>query len=360
MMKKLLLVLTIAIIFVLPLSMATAQGGKFTSSGTADSDEIINDAIHAYTLGHYDNCVKLLRQADRKNDRIVDYYWGLCYHFGHGVDQNYTSAFRYFQSSASAGFFDALYMTGVYYENAYVGEKDYEKAKLQYYFAATNGFHHESMRALGSLYFAGNGVEQDYEEAYKWFETSANKGNPRAAYYVGLFNEMGFIAEPNIKEAIKQYSVAVKSGNVNAMIAKGFLTQDDNPKEAADLFTEAAKTGNKQAIMWMAKAYRNGTGVEKNLETAIQYYGAAAQAGSAKAFVCLGDMYLAGEGIAADPATAANWYNEAVKKNDAEACYKLAMIMMAGNGIDKNEASAKKLIDFAASKGYQEAVDYLK
>ena len=43
-----------------------------------------------------------------------------------------------------------------------------------------------SQYELGLMYYKGQGVEQNYNEAFKWFRLSAQKGLPDAQYYFGL------------------------------------------------------------------------------------------------------------------------------------------------------------------------------
>lgn len=49
----------------------------------------------------------------------------------------------------------------------------------------------ESQFALGNMYFKGNGVEQNIEEALKWFRRAAEKGNAMAQLKLGFIYEDG-------------------------------------------------------------------------------------------------------------------------------------------------------------------------
>ena len=44
---------------------------------------------------------------------------------------------------------------------------------------------------LGEAYYQGNNVEQDYEQAFEWYKTSAAKGNLDAIFSVGYMYDFG-------------------------------------------------------------------------------------------------------------------------------------------------------------------------
>jgi len=44
----------------------------------------------------------------------------------------------------------------------------------------------EEQDALGNAYLNGEGVEQDYEEAVKWFRKAAEQGYPIAQFNLGM------------------------------------------------------------------------------------------------------------------------------------------------------------------------------
>lgn len=61
----------------------------------------------------------------------------------------------------------------------------------------------ESQFALGNMYFKGNGVEQNIEEALKWYRRAAEKGNAMAQLKLGFIYEDGR-GVPQDKKAVPQ------------------------------------------------------------------------------------------------------------------------------------------------------------
>src|SRR5437762_804945 len=61
---------------------------------------------------------------------------------------------------------------------------------------------------LGDLYFDGQGVQQDFAEAVKWYGKSAAQGDAAAQSNLGAMYEKGQGVPQNYAEAIKWYRTA--------------------------------------------------------------------------------------------------------------------------------------------------------
>ena len=83
----------------------------------------------------------------------------------------------------------------------------YEEAFKWYRLAAEQG-DAVAQSNLGTCYFGGEGVEQDYGEAVKWFKKAAEQEQANAQYNLGLCYEKGFGVEQDYKEAVKFYILA--------------------------------------------------------------------------------------------------------------------------------------------------------
>jgi len=73
----------------------------------------------------------------------------------------------------------AQYFLGRMYANGQGVEQDFETAAKWYRQAAEKGIHDAQYR-LGRLYAAGRGVPVDYEYAYGWYSVATHLGNPKA------------------------------------------------------------------------------------------------------------------------------------------------------------------------------------
>lgn len=123
---------------------------------------------------------------------------------------------------------------------------DYEKAKEFYLESSDYKF---SKMALGNLYENGFGVEKDYEEAYRYYESVAGI-NPLASYKVAEFIRRKLVNNNDEIFMEKQYKIMFK-----------YLI-DKNETDGIDT----------QSKIILAKLLENGLGTEKNYDMAIDYY----------------------------------------------------------------------------------------
>ena len=80
---------------------------------------------------------------------------------------------------------------------------------------------------LGVMYYNGHGVEQDFKEAFKWFQKAADQGFAIAQYNLGGMYGMGEGVERNYVTAYAWASIAATNGN---NIAPRFKSEFLEPK----------------------------------------------------------------------------------------------------------------------------------
>lgn len=79
----------------------------------------------------------------------------------------------------------------------------------------------ESQYLTGLCYDDGDGVDQNYYEAVKWYKLAANQGHARAQNNLGLLYFNGFGVYQDYREASRCYLSAANQGCVNAMTNLG-------------------------------------------------------------------------------------------------------------------------------------------
>ena len=62
----------------------------------------------------------------------------------------------------------------------------------------------------------GEGVEQNYAEALKWFTLAAEQGNVYGQYALGCYYYEGKAVEPDLAEAEKWFTLAAQQGDEDA------------------------------------------------------------------------------------------------------------------------------------------------
>ena len=84
---------------------------------------------------------------------------------------------------------------------------------------------------------------------------------------------------------------------------------------AREIWLPLADQGNAHAQLYMGVLYRNGLGVELDLEHAAYWYEMAANNGLADAQYETGLMYELGQGVKQDYWTAESWYQKAIDQD---------------------------------------------
>ena len=158
--------------------------------------------------------------------------------------------------------------------------------------------------------------------------------------------------------------------------------QDDNPAEQAETassFTgEQAKqtkghspdesnAGQGFAQYALGKKYRDGQGVERNIQKAVELFTLAAKQGNSFAAFALGKMYLSNDAsLPRDEATALNWITYASERgNQFAQCYLGKLLLKGADGIPQDTNAALRWLRASVDQGnvyaeYALAMAYLK
>ncbi|WP_052002922.1 tetratricopeptide repeat protein [Microvirga sp. BSC39] len=83
-----------------------------------------------------------------------------------------------------------------------------------------------AMLVLGTLYFRGEGLRQDYAAALKWWLAAAELGNIRAKNNIGVIFREGHGVQRDYNEAIKWFTSAAESGEAYAHWNLGLMHEN--------------------------------------------------------------------------------------------------------------------------------------
>lgn len=108
---------------------------------------------------------------------------------------------KMWQAGAVAGDSESQYLYGLYFEQ----RQDYLNAQKWYRVGAIRGKHGGAQYKLAQLYMNGQGVENDLNEAMKWFVASAAQGDVRAQFILGVSERDGWEGQPDRIEAYKWF-----------------------------------------------------------------------------------------------------------------------------------------------------------
>lgn len=114
-----------------------------------------------------------------------------------------------------------------------------------------------SQYELGLMYYKGQGVEQNYKEAFKWFRVSAQKGLSDAQFYLGLMYYYGKAVARNYSNAFYLFLSAAEQGQTEAQFILGNMY----------ISGQGVQQNYIKAYAWTSIAYKNGHNqAEQNLQ----------------------------------------------------------------------------------------------
>ena len=192
----------------------------------------------------------------------------------------------WYGKAARQGNAEGEYWLGVLYDNGYGVEQDYSKAYEWISQAATAG-HATAQYTLGIYYANGTAVEQNPSKAFDWYLLAANQGQPDAENRLGNCYSNGDGVERNVTEAVNWYLKAIADGSKDAKNNLALCYIEETGDEACiaegfHLMEEAAEEGDGMAQFNLGWYYENGlaaAGVSPDLPRAREYYGLAAEQG---------------------------------------------------------------------------------
>jgi TPR repeat protein len=225
---------------------------------------------------------------------------------------------------------------------------------------------------LGSLYYQGWGVSQDYKEAVKWFRRAAEQNHAYAQSMLGTIYTEGVqgVIGKDYSHALMWFIFAASRGDTNALelrdslaakmtpaqiIEAQRLAREFKPETAyAKLLSELkalGEQGDADAQLKIGLMYYNGQGTAQNYAEAIQWFKKSALQGNALAQSNIGYMYEKGEGAPQDYAEAAKWYRQAAKRGNMQAQSTLGYMYEKGLGVNQSDIKALMWFNLAAAQG---------
>ncbi|MCF8721116.1 tetratricopeptide repeat protein [Nitrospina gracilis] len=124
-------------------------------------------------------------------------------------------------------------------------------------------------------------------------------------------------------------------------------------KTAMAHFKTLAKRGNAEAMWYVADMYRYGRGVERDLQTAVDWFRKAADKNQPWALFEIGWFYKNGTGgYKRDSHTALEWFEKSGKGGYALGQYYAAKAYMEGIGTEKDLNKAREWLILAADQSH--------
>ena len=240
-----------------------------------------------------------------------------CYFYGNGIDEDKGKAYYLYKAEAESGNANAQYMVGEYYWNGFAAVRKDMNSAYSWYYKAAEQKQTKALVKAGVCCMYGYGTDIDYGKAFSFLKSADDLGEESGAYYLGLCYEAGLGTEPSPKKAFELYS-----------LSEGM---------------------NDKSRFKMATCYRNGIGVQKDVDKATDILLRLARNNFVLAQTELADLYMEGNNFR----SGVNWYREALETS-AYANYRIGECYQIGRGLDKSIRQAatyyKQAYDLAQKK----------
>lgn len=185
--------------------------GKFREAKELFEEAISKDSNFVMAQTYLDFCNERLGLSDqsttKKCDAVAQFYIGVMFNTGQGVEKSYEQAARRFGLAADLGLAGAQFNLAV-------------------------------------LYAKGQGVHLSDEQALYWFEQAANQGDREAQYYLGSMHLNGRAAIPSDEKAFVWFKKAADLGHLIAQYNEGVMYHEGI----------GVKQSYKKALYWLNKA----------------------------------------------------------------------------------------------------------
>lgn len=190
---------------------------------------------------------------------------------------------------------------------------------------------------LGTWYYNGRAVEQNYAEAVAWWTKSADKRNADAIGNLAMCYQLGHGVKADSLTAIALYKAAINEGNANV------IPQHERI---------ARTSGSAFSHRLLSECYNEGTGVKRNEATAFTHLEALARLGDVDAQFSVACRYFNTHRYA----EAAPLFRNVAKSGQRPAAfYSLGYMLYNGMGMEQDKADGLRLVRLAADKGNRPA-----
>ena len=234
---------------------------------------------------NYSKALKWFSEAAKENNPDAQYYMGLAYFYGYGVNEDEERAIECFkiasdnncleaimllskiyeekdieetnvllEKAVNLNCSEAMYKLGYNYAHGKFVEKDLSKAVLLYQKAADKD-NAQAQCNLALCYLNGKGLEKNLSFGVYWLERAVNNGSAVAAFNLGRCYENGMGVEVSSYVALKHYLIAANKENYDAQLAVARLYKDSDKNQAIYWYNKASVKYPDEAYLGLVNIY---------------------------------------------------------------------------------------------------------
>ncbi|CEN62865.1 Putative Extracellular protein SEL-1 [Aspergillus calidoustus] len=221
----------------------STSGPNALRDGSGSSDASLEDLLEYFDL------------MSRKGELKATFTLGKMYYEGtKGLPKNYRKAMKYFRQVT------------LRYWNKDGSLNPNHPAGIEKLASKAAGY-------IGLMYLRGEGVEQNFADAFIWFKQGLTNGDALCQYELGLMYLHGYGVQQDAFKASSYFIPAADQDLPAAETRLGvlFLDQGDIPT-ATKYFELAARWGSMEAFYYLAELANNGIGRQRHCGLAASYY----------------------------------------------------------------------------------------
>ncbi len=192
---------------------------------------------------------------------------------------------------------------------------------------------------------------------------NAAAGDRDSQFRLGRMYRDGTTVEKDTKKAVKWFTAASDSGHVRAMYELAILLESEDVKKNRNkilkLLQESARCMEPEAMLKLARVYRDGTLGKANYDESVKMYKKCIDNGSSRAKLELAELLYKSEEYV-DHLQCIKFCYELAEEGDRDAMFRLYLCYRYAIGGKKNMVLAKKWAQKAADAGHKTAAKDLE
>jgi TPR repeat protein len=277
------------------------------------------------------------------------------YSNGSGVDKNNELATKWFNLAISNKVKDSNYE---FAEFLLKNKKNQEAIK--FYKKASKNHSILANYKLANIYLEGKITKQDKKLAMHFLTESAKKDYAPAQQLLGLI----YGIKKDYKNSISWYKKSAENGDAKAQYSLGVLYLkgigvEKDIYKSTELFIKSASGGNTKAQYSLAIRYIAGDGIEKNYYEAIKWLKRAADKNHPNAAYSMSLRYKLGQGVKQDKSQRIKWLEKSKKIGNLNAKYELSALTLSGEKTTISEKNAlENLQEFSKNSNLSAGSNY--
>ena len=215
----------------------------------------------------------------------------------------------------------------------------------------------EAYTYIGILYYNGQGVAKNHENAFQNFKKASKLNDDLAGYYLGKCYFEGFGVEQDYQKAFSYFEKAVNKNNLDAIrdlavcYEKGLGT-DINYEKAFTLYEKLLDIDDTFSQIHLADFYRYGKGVKQDYEKSANLYLKLWDKNVLESIKPLAEYYFYGKGVNQDYKKSYNFYK---LLSDSESVYMQSRFFFEGLEKPVDIKKAVELCETSAKRGNPDA-----